>query len=292
MKLEYVNQTNIELNINDVMKNVLHISSRLCGKLKRNNCICIQRKNVNFDEITNTSIQIKDENFENIANDYLQKKFEKNSDDFPCYFEKNATEIEKAKMKNILQKGDKLIINLDYSEDVSNIIPVDKPIEILYEDDFLLAVNKPPFMPVHPSMNHFTDSLSNLVRAYFDKNKLHKKTRPVNRLDRNTSGIVVFAKNEYVQEMLIQQMKENKFKKKYIAFVYDNGLQDSGIINKSIGRKKDSIIERTTNENELMPGYKMESAITEYKVLSRFNNIAKVECNLKTRKNSSNKNSL
>ncbi len=74
-------------------------------------------------------------------------------------------------------------------------------LDIIYEDDSYIVINKPANMPVHPSMDHFTDSLSNGVKYYFDSIGLKKKIRPVNRLDRNTSGLVMFAKNEYIQRM-------------------------------------------------------------------------------------------
>lgn len=256
MKIEYKVKEN-EKNINEILKDTFHISSRLCGKLKKNHCLKIIRTNQTVKHSESNSTISKSNN------NIIQNTSENRN-------------------PNVLHYGDVLIIDLDYEEDTSNIISVNKPLKTLYEDEFVLAVNKPAFMPVHPSMNHFTDSLSNIVRAYFDKNGIHKKTRPVNRLDRNTSGIVVFSKNEYVQEMLIQEMKSHKFVKKYIAFVYDNNLPDEGIIKKPIGRKAGSIMERTINKNELMSGYKMEDAITKYKVLKRVNGIAKVECNLLT----------
>ena len=82
-----------------------------------------------------------------------------------------------------------------------------------------MIINKPAGIPVHPSMEHYTDSLSNGIRAYFDQISLRKKIRPVNRLDKDTSGIVVFAKNEYVQEALVRQMQNHLFQKEYIAII-------------------------------------------------------------------------
>ena len=72
---------------------------------------------------------------------------------------------------------------------------------------------------MHPSILHFEDSLSNGVRHYFDSISLKKKIRPVNRIDLNTSGLVLFAKNEYVQECLIRQMASNLFNKIYLCLV-------------------------------------------------------------------------
>lgn len=124
-----------------------------------------------------------------------------------------------------LKEGDKLVVSFDYEEDNSNIIPKEMPLDIIYEDDWHLIINKPAGIAVHPSILHYEDSLSNGIRFYFDKIGLKKKIRPVNRIDKDTSGLVVFAKNEYVQECLIRQMQMNDFKKEYLAIVeghFDN----------------------------------------------------------------------
>ena len=86
-------------------------------------------------------------------------------------------------------------------------------LDIIFEDNFLLIVNKPAGIPVHPSISHYEDSLSNGIKYYFNSINLNKKIRPINRLDKDTSRIVLFAKNEYIQESLVKQMKKNIFKK-------------------------------------------------------------------------------
>ena len=112
-----------------------------------------------------------------------------------------------------IHSGDVLKIIENFKEDSSNIVSnSDINLNILYEDDFLLIVDKPAGIPVHPSILHYEDSLSNGVKAYFEKINLNKKIRPVNRLDKDTSGIVIFAKNEYIQECLVKQMKSHIFK--------------------------------------------------------------------------------
>lgn len=189
-------------------------------------------------------------------------------------------------INNSVYEDDELKIYLGYKEDVSNIVPIEMNLDILYEDDYLIAVNKPFNMPVHPSMDHYEDSLSNGIRYYFDSIGLYKKTRPINRLDKDTTGIVLFAKNKYIQEYLNQEMKTKEFKKEYITYVYLNSekLEEKGTINFPIGRKEGSIIERTTNPKELMNGFKMEKAITKYKVFETLDNvgIAKIKCILET----------
>ena len=106
-----------------------------------------------------------------------------------------------------LSIGDIVKCNIDFNETSKNIIPTKMDLSILFEDDFFLIVDKPCNMVVHPSILHYTDSLSNGVKYYFEKQGLNKKIRPVNRLDRDTTGIVVFAKNEYIQESLSKQMQ-------------------------------------------------------------------------------------
>ena len=171
--------------------------------------------------------------------------------------------------------GDTITINFDYEEDNSNIIPTKMNLNIIFEDDWLLVVNKPAGIAIHPSVLHYSESLCNGIRFYFDKIGLKKKIRPVNRLDLNTSGLVVFAKCEYIQECLINQMKNKQFKKEYLAVC--NGFFDkkSGTINLPIARKENSIIERCISENG-------QTAITHYEVLKEFDNYSLVKCSLET----------
>ena len=162
-----------------------------------------------------------------------------------------------------IQKGDVITFVIDFHEDNSNVVPTKMALDVLYEDDAMLILNKPAGIPVHPSVLHFENSLSNGVRYYFDSISLHRKIRPVNRLDRNTSGIVIFAKNEYVHSVLSKQIQSNVFKKEYVAIC--NGIFDvkEGTINAPIARKADSIIERCVDESG-------DAAITHYKVIREF----------------------
>lgn len=172
-------------------------------------------------------------------------------------------------------ENDLIECHLNYDEDNSNIVPTKIPVNIIYEDEAYLVVNKPAGIPVHPSMDHYTDSLANGVIFYFNQIGLKKKIRPVNRLDKDTSGIVIFAKNEYIQECLIKQMKNKQFIKKYIAIVNGNLDNLEGIINAPIARKENSIIERCVSETG-------DTAITHYKVLKRNDNFDVIECILET----------
>lgn len=179
---------------------------------------------------------------------------------------------------NILARLNSTVtVDLNFEEDNNNIVPIKMDLKIIYEDEALLIVDKPAGIPVHPSILHYTNSLSNGVKYYFDSINLKKKIRPVNRLDRNTSGIVIFAKNQYIQECLIHQMQTKEFKKTYLAVVEGHLKKLNGTIDAPITRKENSIIERCVAENG-------EKSITHYKVLKQNfeKNYDIVECLLET----------
>lgn len=192
---------------------------------------------------------------------------------------KNAQKIfingEKVSVRASLKTGDLVEVNLDFLENNSNIVPTKMELDILFEDETMLIINKPAGVPVHPSMGHFEDSLSNGIRFYFDEIGLKRKIRPVNRLDKDTTGIVIFAKNEYVQECLVKQMKKNTFVKEYIAVCSGSFDCKAGTIDAPIARKEDSIIERCVSEAG-------DKAVTHYEVLKNVNNYSVVKCILET----------
>lgn len=153
----------------------------------------------------------------------------------------------------IVHEGDFLTVKLDFLEE-DFIVPEPMNLNILYEDEYILAINKPAGIVVHPSANHLNGTLANGVKDYL---KNHKKIRAINRLDRDTSGIVLFAKNEYVQELMI---KKTNIQKEYIAIIDGILNKKFGTINKPIQRKKGSIMEREVSEEG-------QIAITHYKVI-------------------------
>ena len=181
--------------------------------------------------------------------------------------------------RNGVSIGDIVTINLDFEEESENIVATEMKLDIVYEDNSLLVLNKPAGIAIHPSMLHYSDSLSNGVKFYFEQIGLHRKIRPVNRLDFYTSGLVIFAKNQYIQECLIQQMNENIFEKEYLAIACGFLENSSGIIDAPIARKDNSIIERCISPDG-------QQAITEYKVLKNFTisgeNLSLLLCKLKT----------
>lgn len=202
-----------------------------------------------------------DEHFDNIK-EVLKTKFEI-SDRLLLKLKKNNLIFLNNTIANIkepVNSNDIVEISLDYEEDNTNIVSKQMDLKIVFEDDWLLVLNKPAGYPIHPSMLHYEDSISNGVRYYFDTINLHKKIRPVNRLDKDTSGLVIFAKNEYIQECLVRQMKSGVFNKEYIAICEGTLPHFSGTINAPISRKEGSIIERCVSETG-------DIAITHYDVL-------------------------
>ena len=177
--------------------------------------------------------------------------------------------------RKIAKIGEKITIDLDYEEENSNIISKKMKLDIVYEDEGLLVINKPAGIAVHPSILHYEDSLASGVKYYFEQNGIYKKIRPVNRLDLNTSGLIVFAKNEYIQENLIRQMERNTFTKEYLAIVQGNLENEKGVIELPIARKEESIIERCVSENG-------KKAITEYEVVKKLNGYSLIKCRLLT----------
>ncbi len=175
----------------------------------------------------------------------------------------------------LVKNGDIISVLIDFEEESTNIVPKKIKINILFEDEYLLIVNKQSNIAVHPSHTHYSNSLSNGVKYYFNSINLKKKIRIVNRLDKDTSGLVIFAKNEYIQECLIKQMKNKIFKKEYIGIVDGILTKKYGTISAPIARKDNSIIERCISPNGV-------SAITHYKILKEYNNYSLVQFTLET----------
>lgn len=132
------------------------------------------------------------------------------------------------------------------------------PGAIAYEDDYLLIIDKPPGMLIHPTVNESGCTMYDYVAAYYQQKNLSCGIHPVSRLDRNTSGLVIFAKEPVVQFWLSQR----EIIKEYLAIATGRIEQDAGIIEVPIARKESSIIERCVSENG-------KYAKTSYQVLHR-----------------------
>lgn len=144
---------------------------------------------------------------------------------------------------------------------------VDAPLDILYEDDYLLIVNKPANMPTHPSSDNYTNTLSNIVANYLKKQGIYN-IHIITRLDKNTTGICIFAKNEYIQELFVKKKNIINLQKEYIAIVNGIVSLDNGIIEKNIARMDNTILLRHCVTNDAG-----DYAKTEYNVLKRNTNL-------------------
>lgn len=172
-----------------------------------------------------------------------------------------------------IKKGD--LIEVKIEEDMANFEPQDLNLEVLYDDFDLIMVNKPPFMVVHPTKSHYDKTIANAVTDYIIKNNEKVKIRFVNRLDMNTSGLVIVAKNAYAHHTLSQDMSEDKVEKTYITVVKGLVLDNEGTINKPIYRQTEDSIKRVIDERG-------QASVTRYKVLERLNDATVLEVKLET----------
>ena len=155
------------------------------------------------------------------------------------------------------------VIEVILPEEKSSFPPQDIPIEVAYEDDDMLLINKQPWVVVHPTVGHPVGTIANGLSKRMEDTGEAYKIRFVNRLDRDTSGVLIVAKNSHCQDMLSQDMKSNLIEKRYIAVVHGIIEADDGTVNLPIGRKSSDDIMRCVMED----GY---PSVTHYEVLERF----------------------
>lgn len=160
-----------------------------------------------------------------------------------------------------VKTGDLLQIELIENDGSSGIIPSDIPLDIYYEDEDILVINKPAGMPVHPSQGHHENTLANAVCGYFATQGIPYTFRCVNRLDRDTSGLVLIAKHMLSAAILNQDIKNRRIHREYLA-IADGQTPTEGTIDAPIARKDDSTIERMVDYE------RGEHAITHYKRIS------------------------
>ncbi|MDD4045892.1 MAG: RluA family pseudouridine synthase [Tissierellia bacterium] len=177
------------------------------------------------------------------------------------------------KLNKSIFAGDELSIEFDEEED--QYAAVDIPIDIIYEDDDMLVVNKQPYTVVHPTKSHQNDTLANGVAYYYKKNNINRKVRFVNRLDMNTSGIVIIAKNPYVHNQLMHQMKSSTVEKFYYAIVEGLLKEDEGRIDAPITRLNPEDIIRIVHPSG-------KECITEFRAEKKYNNMTLVKLKLIT----------
>ena len=171
--------------------------------------------------------------------------------------------------------GDLLEARIELDEINENINPEPMNLDIIYEDDNLIAINKPSNMVVHPTSRHFSGTVANGLMYHLLQKGIKTLVRPVSRLDRDTSGIIVFALNPFIQENLIRQMHRNSYLKEYAGLVHGTFKESSGTINMPVERLPGSIMLRhTTLEGS--------PSITHYEVLERFDDATFLKFSLET----------
>lgn len=179
-------------------------------------------------------------------------------------------------MRTVLSDSDTLTVRIQEHESSPNIPPVKLPLNIVYEDEDIIVVNKPSGMPVHPSLNNYRNSLANALMYYYREQEMDFIFRCTNRLDRDTSGLTVIAKHLVSSSILSSMAVHHTITREYMAIVRGTPEPPQGTINAPIGRAGTSLIERKIDfENG-------ETAITHYNVLASRNGYSLVSLILET----------
>ncbi len=164
----------------------------------------------------------------------------------------------------ILQQGDVVQIKFPIEEASEGLIPeYSLPFEIIYEDEYILVVNKPPYVSTIPSRDHPTGSVANYLIGYYEQNHINSTVHVVTRLDRDTSGLMCIAKHRHIHHLMSEQQKSGDVHREYEAIVHGHVQGDFLSIVQPIGRKEKSIIEREVREDG-------QFAHTDLTVVKRF----------------------
>ena len=158
--------------------------------------------------------------------------------------EKNS---EWARVSDVLKEGDLLTIRLIEDEGSSQILPVHIPLTIVYEDEDLMIINKPAGMPIHPSQGNHDNTLANALCYYFKEKGIPFTYRCINRLDRDTTGLLIVAKHMYSASLLSNMVAKREIHREYLALATGE-VPEEGVITAPIARKEDSTIERVVDE--------------------------------------------
>lgn len=181
-----------------------------------------------------------------------------------------------------VKPGDEISVLLAHPPRENVIIPQDIPINIIYEDDDLVVVDKNAGMVVHPGFGNWDGTLVNALAFHFSKDPNYNsdldRVGLVHRIDKDTSGLLVIAKNEYALSHLAKQFFDRKTRRLYWAFVWGNVQDDEGTITGHIGRHPKNRMQMYT----YVDGSHGKHAVTHYKVLERFRYMTWVECKLET----------
>ena len=172
-----------------------------------------------------------------------------------------------------LKKGDKVTIYMEDEED--SIVPEKMDLDIVFEDDDLLIINKQADIVVHPTKSHQKNTLSNGIAYHFREKGIRKKVRFVNRLDMDTTGILIVAKNPYAHQQIAIQLEENSVTKKYYALVEGIVEKDEDIINLPIGREEEASVKKIVAEEG-------QESLTAYRVAERYKEASLLELQIFT----------
>jgi len=177
---------------------------------------------------------------------------------------------------------DRIKVLLSYPPHEHLLVPENIPIDIVYEDDELLVVNKPAGMVVHPGHGNYSGTLINALTYHFDNLPNNSSERPglVHRIDKDTSGLLVIAKTEDAMAHLSNQFAKKTSKRNYIALVWGNLIEQEGTISGNIGRHPKNRLQNTVFLDDAPE--KGKSAVTHYKVLENFTYVTLVSCTLET----------
>ena len=162
------------------------------------------------------------------------------------------------------------IITVDLGENRSEYGLEEGVVDVIYEDEDIVAVNKSPFIVVHPTGTHLTGTLLNYMESWFRQNGILEKVRFISRLDRDTSGILLIAKNRYAHHRMSQAHQDMMMQKTYVALIEGKMKRQEGEINAPIGRRENDGIKREVMEDG-------QTAITKYKVLKEGEKFSLVE---------------
>ena len=174
---------------------------------------------------------------------------------------------EHATVRRIVHTGDVLSLATEDNEFGEQLTPTDIPLNIAFENELIIIPNKPPFMPTHPSHLHHGDTLADALAFRCQAQHVPFVFRPVNRLDRNTSGLTLIAKDRITASHLSSAMREGKIKKQYLAVLCGELQENEGVIETYLTRTEKSIIVRRVCSAEEGG----DLAITHYKTLLRKN---------------------
>ena len=179
-------------------------------------------------------------------------------------------------MRQELSKGDHLQVRICETQNSEKIPPTKLPLDIIYEDEDLLVLNKPAGMPIHPSLNNYTNSMANALAYYFQSQGKPFIFRCCNRLDRDTSGLTIVSKHLVSGSILSDMTKYREVHREYLAIARGSVTPSEGTIQAPLGRKEGTIIERTVDWEH------GEDAVTHYKVVKEANGHSFVSLRLET----------